>query len=810
MKKRSDNTLDSDVTKSIAEKTEAKFPDSKTTKIIEEKAASSTVDSNLKKTAKPNIETKAEAIIDVKKTAKAKAETKEPALEPAKTITVKKEENQLDPEAIKIIEARHHDPFSVLGRHPSDNHILVKVYLPYAETVRLGNNGPVLDRITGTDFFEYYAKAGELPEHYQLIWVDKNGYTHENYDPYDFASQLPSFDQHLFGEGKHWHIYQKLGGHLHTVDGIEGVLFAVWAPNAGRVSVVGDFNRWDGRCNPMRSLGGSGIWEIFIPGQKAGCLYKFEILNRNTNEILLKTDPYGQQFEFRPNTSSIVIKENNYTWQDNQWMSQRVKHDWLHEPMAIYEVHLGSWRRDNQGNFLSYRALAVELVNYVKQMGFTHIELLPITEHPFDGSWGYQTTGYFAPTSRHGTPDDFRYFVDTCHQNDIGIILDWVPAHFPKDGFALARFDGSALYEHEDPRKGEHRDWGTLIYNYGRNEIKNFLLASALFWLEEFHLDGLRVDAVASMLYLDYSREQNDWIPNMYGGNENLEAIDFFRELNTVTHDQHPGTVMMAEESTSWPQVTRPTWTGGLGFSMKWNMGWMHDVLSYMSQEPIHRKYHHDQLTFGMLYAFTENFTLPFSHDEVVHGKGSLVNKMPGDEWQRFANLRLLYTFMYTYPGKKLLFMGCEFGQGTEWNSNKDLDWYVLDYPHHKGVQTLLKDLNQVYRTHPALFSHDFDHHGFEWIDCHDVQQSIISYRRKNQFEELIVVLNFTPVPRENYRLGVPEPGTYSEIFNSDSKYYDGSNTGNGTVVSEPTPWMNHPHSISLTLPPLGGLILKL
>jgi len=403
-----------------------------------------------------------------------------------------------------------------------------------------------------------------------------------------------------------------------------------------------------------------------------------------------------------------------------------------------------------------------------------------------------------------------RYFIDTFHQNGIGVILDWVPAHFPKDSFALARFDGSALYEHEDPRKGEHRDWGTLIYNYGRNEVKNFLLASAIFWLEEFHLDGLRVDAVASMLYLDYSRKDNDWIPNMYGGNENLEAIDFLRELNSVTHQQHPGTVMMAEESTSWPQVTRPTWTGGLGFSMKWNMGWMHDTLAYMSQEPIHRKYHHDQLTFGMLYAFTENFCLPFSHDEVVHGKGSLVSKMPGDEWQRFANLRLLYTLMYTYPGKKLLFMGCEFGQGTEWNFNKDLDWYVLDYPHHQGIQALVKDLNHLYRKHPALYQHDFDHQGFDWIDCHDVQQSIISYRRKTEHEDLIVVLNFTPVTREQYRIGVPVPGSYTEIFNSDSGYYDGGNIGNGAALSEPTPWMNQPHSISLTLPPLGAVILKL
>ena len=721
----------------------------------------------------------------------------------------KQSNNTLDFDSKKIIEARHHDPFSVLGRHQKDTRKFIKVFLPYAETVQLGKGGPAFKRLPGTDLFECDIDKVELPAHYQLSWVDKNGRTHLDYDPYDFTTQFPEFDQHLFGEGKHWHIYQKLGGHLHTVDGIDGVLFSVWAPNAGRVSVVGDFNRWDGRCNPMRSLGGSGIWEIFMPGLKVGCLYKFEILNRHSNEILVKTDPYGQQFEFRPKTSSIVVHKDNYKWLDEQWMNQRAQHDWLHAPMSIYEVHLGSWRRDNLGNFLNYRELAVQLVDYVKEMGFTHIELLPITEHPLDASWGYQTVGYFAPTSRHGTPDDFRFFIDACHQNGIGVILDWVPAHFPKDSFALARFDGSALYEHEDPRKGEHRDWGTLIYNYGRNEVKNFLLSSAIFWLEEFHLDGLRVDAVASMLYLDYSRKDNDWIPNMYGGNENLEAIDFLRELNTVTHQQHPGTVIMAEESTAWPQVTRPTWTGGLGFSMKWNMGWMHDTLAYMSEDPVHRRYHHDQLTFGLLYAFTENFTLPFSHDEVVHGKGSLLCKMPGDEWQRFANLRLLYTFMYTYPGKKLLFMGSEFGQGTEWNFNQGLDWYVLDYAHHQGLKTLVKDLNQLYKAHPALFTHDFDHQGFEWIDCHDVEQSIISYRRKNDHDDLVVILNFTPVVRENYRIGVPSPGVYHEIFNSDSSYYDGTNLGNGHIHSEPTPWMNQDHSLNLTLPPLGALILK-
>ena len=718
--------------------------------------------------------------------------------------------NPLDAEIIKIIEAKHHDPFSILGHHQKSGNSFVRAFLPYAETVRLGVDGPAMQRITGTDVFEYtLEETDSLPVHYQLSWIDKNGNSHLNYDPYSFGPVLSEFDQHLFGEGTHWHIYRKLGSHIQVIDDISGVYFAVWAPNAQRISVIGDFNHWDGRCHPMRNLGSSGIWEVFIPGLDENCLYKFEILNRHNGHLMVKTDPYGQQFEFRPQTASIVTKEDNYLWDDAEWLEKRRTNSWLNKPMSTYEVHLGSWQRDAQGNFLNYRELAEKLIAYVKEMGFTHIELLPITEHPLDISWGYQTTGYFAPTSRHGTPDDFRYFVDQCHQNDIGVILDWVPAHFPKDSFALARFDGTPLYEHEDPRKGEHRDWGTLIYNYSRNEVKNFLLSSAFFWLEEFHLDGLRVDAVASMLYLDYSRDANDWIPNMYGGNENLEAIDFLRQMNSVTHEQHPGTVIIAEESTSWPQVTRPTWTGGLGFSMKWNMGWMHDILHYMQEQPIHRAYHHDSLTFGLLYAFTENFVLPFSHDEVVHGKQSLLNKMPGDEWQRFANLRLLYTLMFTYPGKKLLFMGCEFAQGTEWSVNRTLDWYVLDYAHHRGVQTLVKDLNHLYIAHSALHQHDFDHVGFEWIDCHDYQQSIISYRRKSSTEDLLVILNFTPVPRENYRIGVPHPGVYQEIFNSDSQYYDGSNQGNGHIPTEAQPWMNHAQSISITLPPLAGIILK-
>ncbi len=591
------------------------------------------------------------------------------------------------------------------------------------------------------------------------------------------------------------------------MNGIEGTLFATWAPNAQRVSVVGNFNQWDGRCHPMRVRGNSGVWELFLPGLESGEPYKFEIKSRDADPIVLKSDPFGRQFEVRPNTASIIVGPDSYQWRDQKWTQRKQEIDWLHSPLSIYEVHLGSWRKDENGGFLNFRELAHQLVEYISETGFTHIELLPISEHPLDTSWGYQTTGYFAPTSRHGSADDFRYFVDYCHLHGIGVLLDWVPAHFPKDSHGLAQFDGSALYEHDDPKLGEHKDWGTNIYNYGRNEVKNFLLANALFWLEEFHIDGLRVDAVASMLYLDYSLESNEWVPNMYGGNENLEAVDFLRELNTITHDRHPGTLIIAEESTAWPQVSRPTWTGGLSFSMKWNMGWMHDTLSYLSKNPVHRHYHQDQLTFGMLYAFTENFVLPFSHDEVVHGKRSMINKMPGDEWQRFANLRLLYTYMFTFPGKKLLFMGCEFAQGEEWNADKALDWYVLDYPLHQGVKTLVSDLNHLYIDQKPLHRFDFDPQGFEWIDCNDAAKSILSYIRKSDDETIVVVLNFTPVPRHDYRIGVPKPGSYKEIINSDSAYYGGSNLGNSQVEAESIPWMGHPYSISLTLPPLAGIV---
>ncbi len=718
--------------------------------------------------------------------------------------------NELKMPLQRIRYGRHHDPFEVLGRHIQDNKVLVRAFLPHADQVKIVEIEQPMERIPGSDFFEWTGDQEKLPAQYQISYITDFGDQITRYDPYCFGPQLEQFDMHLFGEGNHWHAYRFLGAHHHTVDGHVGILFAVWAPNAARVSVVGDFNRWDGRVNPMRSRGESGLWELFIPGLEDGCNYKYEILSQQEH-VLLKSDPYGNQFQFRPDTASIVAAKSGYEWSDEKWLTKRKQDNWQHTPISIYELHLGSWRRGDNNSFLNYRELAHRLIPYLQQMGFTHIELLPITEHPFDASWGYQTTGYFAPTSRYGTPDDFRYFVDQMHLAGIGVILDWVPAHFPKDQHGLGNFDGSALYEHADPRRGEHRDWGTYIFNYGRVEVKNFLLASAIYWLEEFHLDGLRVDAVASMLYLDYSREDGDWLPNEHGGRENLEAVRFLQQLNSVTHEEFPGTVILAEESTSWPQVSGPTWLGGLGFSMKWNMGWMHDTLAYMEKDPIHRHYHHDMLTFGMLYCYTENFVLPFSHDEVVHGKGSLLDKMPGDDWQRFASLRLLFSYMFTYPGKKLLFMGNEFAQGREWDDSSELEWHLLDRPQHQGIQSLISELNRLYKKLPALHSLDFDGGGFEWIDCHDAAQSVLSYIRKGQNgESVVVILNFTPMPRVNYRIGVPTAGRYRELLNSDSEYFGGSNMGNMDAIdTEPTPWMNQPHSITITLPPLGALILQ-
>lgn len=709
-----------------------------------------------------------------------------------------------------VCEARHHDPFTVLGCHRNANgKAVIRVFSPHTRRLILDSTQENFTRIGHSDLFEWQGNADSLPLHYRLIRLDSENLQQYFYDPYDFSAQLSDFDLHLFAEGRHWHIYNILGAHPGEIDGIHGVRFATWAPNAERVSVLGDFNRWDGRCHPMRNRGASGVWELFIPGLSTGELYKFEIRHRDSGRVMQKTDPYAQEYELRPRTASCIT-QSNYQWQDSEWIAARQQRSWLHAPLSIYEVHLGSWQRNAQGGFLNYKELAQRLVEHVTDLGFTHIELLPVTEHPLDDSWGYQTTGYFAPTRRFGTPDEFRYFVDHCHKNGIGVLIDWVPAHFPRDDFALAQFDGSSLYEHDDPRRGEHPDWGTLIFNYGRNEVRNFLIGSAIYWLKEFHIDGLRVDAVASMLYLDYSRKQGEWLPNIHGGNENLDAIAFIRELNRVTHSEHPGTMIMAEESTAWPMVTRPTDIGGLGFSMKWNMGWMHDTLKYMAKEPIHRRYYHDQLTFGLLYLFHENFILALSHDEIVHGKSSLLYKMPGDEWQRFANLRLLFTFMFTYPGKKLLFMGMEFAQGDEWSFSKSLDWYVLDYPLHQGVRQLLRDMNRLYKNTPALYANEFESQGFEWIDCHDSVQSVLAYLRKHGDEFVIVIVNFTPVPRFDYRIGVPRAGRYRECLNSDSAFYAGSNLGNGGELhAESIPWMEREFSLALTLPPLAGIVLR-
>ncbi|WP_228292379.1 1,4-alpha-glucan branching protein GlgB [Candidatus Thiothrix anitrata] len=622
---------------------------------------------------------------------------------------------------------------------------------------------------------------------------------------------LSAFDLNLLMAGKHHHAWKILGAHPLVLEGVEGCRFAVWAPGVQRVSVVGDFNQWDGREHPMRCCGDSGVWEVFIPGLSSGVAYKYEILNRN-GHLLVKTDPYAQQMFLRPETTSCVPSVGDYTWQDAQWVAARAEFDWQHRPLSVYEVHTGSWRKHPDGRFYSWAELTETLIPYVKDLNYTHIELLPVAEHPLDESWGYQVSGYYAPTARHGTADEFRAFVDACHQQGIGVLLDWVPAHFPKDAFALAKFTGEPLYEHADPRRGEHQDWGTLIFDFGRNEVRNFLISNALFWIDEFHIDGLRVDAVASMLYLDYSRKAGEWLPNQYGGRENLEAIAFLREMNTVVHGYFPGVLTIAEESTSWPAVSRPVELGGLGFSMKWNMGWMNDNLSYIEQNPIHRKYHHNLLTFSQMYAYSENFVLPLSHDEVVHLKHSMLDKMPGDYWQAFANLRLFYAWHYAHPGKKLLFMGSEFGQWAEWNAKRELDWSLCSFPAHDSVRHLLRDLNRLYRDLPALHQFDFDGRGFQWIDCHDSDQSVLSLVRRGETAQdtVVILLNFTPVPRYNYRIGVPEAASYCEILNTDSEYYGGSNCGNAGALSVlAEPWMGFTHSVEVTLPPLGALFLQ-
>ena len=737
------------------------------------------------------------------------------------TVTIDldtKEKSTFTSEGLRLIlEARHHDPFSFLGLHTiSKNEYLLRLFLPQATSawVKFNSVWVALEKTHIDGLFEHTSKIElDIP---CLIKIESDNNTYEAYDAYTFSSSITQDELYLFGEGRLKQAYKMLGAQCILQNGIAGVRFAVWAPNAERVSVTGSFNNWDGRVHSMRAHGASGVWEIFIPHLTTHDTYKFEIRNRNTNNVLVKTDPYGFEFEQRPGTAAKISK-SQHKWQDTEWLAERENRDWLHAPFNCYEVHLGSWQRNEKGHFLTYRELATKLVPYVAEMGYTHVELLPISEHPLNESWGYQTTGYFGVTNRFGSPDDLRFLIDAFHQTNIGVILDWVPGHFPKDDWALARFDGTALYEHEDPRLGEHQDWGTYIFNYGRNEVRNFLIANAYFWLQEFHIDGLRVDAVASMLYLDYSRKAGEWLPNKFGGRENLDVIDFLKQLNVMVGQDFAGVLTIAEESTAWPMVSRPVYLGGLGFAMKWNMGWMNDTLAYMQNDPVHRRYHHDKLTFGQLYAYSENFVLPFSHDEVVHGKHSLLDKMPGDTWQKFANLRLLMTYQMTAPGKKLNFMGNEIGQGREWNVNSSLDWHLLSDTHeghkwHQGIKQTNTDLNRLYKETNALYSLDFEVQGFEWIDCNDSDQSIISFiRRGTDNSFAIIVLNFTPVSRSQYRIGVPQVGSYHECFNSDAACYGGSNQGNGAGLhTENLAWMNHNQSLVITLPPLAGLVLRL
>jgi 1,4-alpha-glucan branching enzyme len=720
----------------------------------------------------------------------------------------------------------HRAPFDVLGIHAvtvdGQPALAIRTFQPQALAVAVKRDSRLYDmeRVHRDGFFEavFPGESDFFPYRFSIAL---NGYAreervYETEDPYRYPPLLSDLDLHLFSEGTHLRLYESYGAHLTEHGGARGVCFAVWAPNAERVSVIGDFNQWDGRRHPMRPRGASGMWEIFIPGLEQGDLYKFEIKTRYQGYLATKSDPFAFASELRPHTASMVWDLDRYQWHDENWMAGRGRRQGLDAPMAIYEVHLGSWRRapspEHGQRWLTYRELAEELVAYVKEMGYTHIELLPVTEYPYDASWGYQTTGYYAPTSRHGTPDDFRYFVDRAHQAGIGVIADWVPSHFPKDSHGLSFFDGTHLYEHADLRQGEHQDWGSLIYNYGRNEVRAFLLSNALFWLDKYHIDGLRVDAVASMLYLDYSRKPGEWIPNEFGGRENFEAVSFLKRFNEAVHQAYPDCLTFAEESTAWTMVSRPTYLGGLGFDIKWNMGWMHDMLEYIEKDPVHRPYHHNNLTFSLLYAFTENFVLPLSHDEVVHGKGALLSKMPGDSWQKFANLRALYGYMYAHPGKKLLFMGGEIGQWNEWSYREPLDSVLLYFDSHRQIQDYVRALNRLYVSEPALYEVDFDWNGFEWIDFRDVDQSIVAFLRRardpNDF--LLVAANFTPVPREGYRLGVPAGGFYRELFNSDSRYYGGADVGNaGGVPSEPTPWQGHPHSIVITVPPLATVYFK-
>ncbi|WP_029014594.1 1,4-alpha-glucan branching protein GlgB [Niveispirillum irakense] len=729
------------------------------------------------------------------------------------------------PEIIEaVIAGRHSDIFAVLGPHATSDkgagdQVRLAVFRPDADAVQaISPDGTVLadlDRLHADGFF-----AADLPadqaDHYRLR-LRRLETTWEIDDPYRFPPLLGEMDRYLIGEGRHWRLYDRMGAHILAENGVTGVRFAVWAPNASRVSVVGDFNGWDGRIHMMRKHPGIGVWEIFIPGVTAGSRYKYELLGADGALLPLKADPFALTAEMRPANASVVADPAQAEWRDNAWMAQRKARNRRDAAISIYEVHLGSWRRGPDGRFLNYRELAETLVPYVKEMGFTHIEVMPVHEHPFDGSWGYQALGLYAPTARFGTPTDFQAFVEACHDADIGLIIDWVPGHFPTDAHGLYQFDGTHLYDHADPRQGYHPDWNTAIYNFGRNEVTNFLIANALFWLRRYHIDGLRVDAVASMLYLDYSRKEGEWIPNQFGGRENLEAIDFMRQLNELVYGeaegQGGGAITIAEESTAWPGVSRPAYVGGLGFGYKWNMGWMHDTLRYIARDPIHRRFHHHDLTFGLLYAFSENFILPLSHDEVVHGKGSLLARMPGDDWQKFANLRAYFAFMWTHPGKKLLFMGGEFAQGREWNHDAELDWHLLEGQGghwHRGVRDLIRDLNHLYRATPALHGRDCEPEGFSWIKGAASDESVLVYCRHGYQpnQAAVTVASFTPIPREKYRIGLPLPGHWREALNSDAGCYGGSNIGNGGgVEAENLPWDGQPYSALITVPPLATLV---
>ena len=722
-----------------------------------------------------------------------------------------------------LMTVQEKNPHHLLGMHQLSGKgkkkgIVVRAMLADAKHVDVvpvyDNKKPTfsLKQLHPSGLFEGVSYSTSEVYAYYLIITNYQGKIKKVRDPYSFLPSIDEQTQFLFAKGDERRLYEKLGAQIREYDGVKGVAFSVWAPNAQRVSVVGDFNNWDGRYYPMRSLGSSGIWELFIPGLGEGTRYKYEIKDFH-GALRLKTDPMGFQFEIAPKNATIVTELNRYKWNDSQWIAQRANKNWLNEPISIYEVHVGSWMKKTACESYNYRELAPLLIDYVQKMGFTHVEFLPIAEHAYYPSWGYQITGYYAPTSRFGTPEDFMYLVDQLHQAGIGVLMDWVPAHFPMDDFGLARFDGTALYEHADPRQGFHQDWGTYIFNYGRKEVFNYLTANALFWLRKYHIDGLRVDAVASILYLDYSRKQGEWIPNKYGGRENLEAIEFLRAFNYLTHTEFPGTITVAEESTAWPQVTRPPYMGGLGFDFKWNMGWMHDTLDYFQKEPIYRKYHHNNLTFGMLYHYHENFVLPFSHDEVVHGKRSLMEKMPGDDWQRAANLRALLAWQWTYPGKKLLFMGCELGVRTEWNENANVPWEVLGQgPYHSGIQRLVIDLNRIYKEQIAFYQLDYRIGGFRWVDCGDYQQSTYSFLREseNANEIILVVFNLTPVPRHGFRIGLPRSGRWIEILNTDASIYAGSNVGNGMgIQTENVEYNGQPWSALFTLPPLAACIFK-